>query len=277
MGSSFIVLISFTWGVSPTFIFRSRNSMSVIDSSLHGHFVSLQIFVFGEHVHNRLAACFAVGCMMVGLLGMAYFSAPSISHPAPQLLREDSEDSESNPYHTLDIDEPVVEEVNPYHDEEEAEDDEQSEVGELVEALVSVPDIAMIETHTICCGMKVQKRTLGIFSAMFTGIYGGSIMAPMKYAPPDAKGTHFLISFAIGAAIVNFSIWLIRCLFLYQRHGSLSAAYEALPSFHIRKMWLPGSACGILWSIGNFFATISVQSLGEGVGYSVVQASMLGK
>jgi len=248
VGSSFIVLISFTWG----------------------------IFVFNEHVHSRLDACFAVGCMMVGLLGMAYYSAPSVSHPTPQLLREDSDDSsEGSPYHSLDTDEPIVEEAHSFHDEEECEDDEQSEDGELVEASGSVPDIAVPQTHTICCGMKVQKRTLGILSAMFTGIYGGSIMAPMKFAPPDAKGTHFLISFAIGAAIVNLCMWVIRYLFLCQRHGSLSGAYDALPSFHFRKMWLPGSACGTLWSIGNFFATISVQFLGEGVGYSVVQASML--
>ncbi|CAJ1936357.1 unnamed protein product [Cylindrotheca closterium] len=247
VGSSFIVLVSFTWG----------------------------IFVFDEYVHSRLDACFAVGCMMFGLLGMAYYSAPSVCHPTPQLLHGDCDGSEESPYHSLETDEPIVEEVHSFHDEEEAEDDEQSEDGALVEASNSVSDMVIPETHTVCCGMKVQKRTLGILAAMFCGIYGGSIMAPMKFAPPDAKGTHFLISFAIGASIVNLFLWVIRYLFLFQRHGSLSGAYGALPSFHFRKMWLPGSACGILWSIGNFFATISVQFLGEGVGYSVVQASML--
>jgi len=247
VGSSFIVLISFTWG----------------------------IFVFNEHVHSKLDACFAVGCMMVGLLGMAYYSAPSVGHPTPQLLREDSHDSEGSPYHSLETDEPIAEEAHSFHDEEECGDDEQPGDGELVEASDSIPDFFIPETHTICCGMKFQKRTMGILSAMFTGIYGGSVMAPMKYAPPDAKGTHFLISFAIGAATVNISLWIIRYLFLYQRHGSMSGAYAALPSFHFRKMWLPGSACGTLWSIGNFFSIISVEFLGEGVGYSVVQASML--
>ncbi|KAL3936983.1 MAG: hypothetical protein SGBAC_007818 [Bacillariaceae sp.] len=216
---------------------------------------------------------------MVGLLGMAYYSAPSVSHPRPQQLSsEESYHSEESQYHALETDEPTVEEVDSFHDEEQDAGNEQPEEdGELVEASDSLPDIPIPETHTICCGMKVQKRTLGILSAMFCGIYGGSIMAPMKFAPPDAKGTHFLISFGIGAAIVNLSMWVFRCLYLYQRHGSVSGAYRALPSFHIRKMWLPGSICGTLWSIGNFFATISVEFLGEGVGYSVVQASMLGK
>ena len=49
VGSSFIVLVSFTWG----------------------------IFIFNEHVHSKPGACLAVFCMMLGLFGMAYFSAPS--------------------------------------------------------------------------------------------------------------------------------------------------------------------------------------------------------
>eukprot|EP00980_Cylindrotheca_fusiformis_P006646 scaffold1390_cov138-Cylindrotheca_fusiformis.AAC.49 len=243
VGSSFIVLISFTWG----------------------------IFVFDEHVHSRLDACFAVGCMMVGLLGMAYYSAPSISHPSPQPLRRDSEES---PYLPLENDEP---EDGAFDDE--APNEDAIECSESDDEVVVVDDSTIEEmlpdTHTICCGMKVQRRTLGILAAMFTGIYGGSILAPMKFAPADAKGSHFLLSFAIGASIVNLSIWVVRCFFLLHRHGSMSRAYAALPSFHFRKMWLYGGACGTLWSIGNAFSILSVEFLGEGVGYSVVQSSML--
>mmetsp|Transcript_29078 Transcript_29078/g.43941 ORF Transcript_29078/g.43941 Transcript_29078/m.43941 type:complete len:92 (+) Transcript_29078:674-949(+) len=47
-----------------------------------------------------------------------------------------------------------------------------------------------------------------------------------------------------------------------------------LPSFHFKVMWLPGCIAGTLWSIGNVGSIISVHRLGEGVGYSVVQASM---
>jgi len=52
-------------------------------------------------------------------------------------------------------------------------------------------------------------------------------------------------------------------------------AYKALPPLHIRIMWLAGGVSGTLWSIGNFFSMISVEYLGEGVGYSVVQSAML--
>jgi glucose uptake protein GlcU len=40
-------------------------------------------------------------------------------------------------------------------------------------------------------------------------------------------------------------------------------------------MWLPGGTSGLLWSIGNFFSLISVYYLGEGVGYPLVQTSIL--
>lgn len=214
---------------------------------------------------------------MTGLLGMAYYSAPSVSHPTPQLLHHDSGESEGSPYHPLDNDEPEGEE-DVFDDEtpaEEASENDDSD-DDLVVVEDSIAHDVLPDTHTICCGMKFRRRTLGIMAAMFTGIYGGSIMVPMKFAPADAKGSHFLISFAVGASTVNLALWILRYLFLCQRHRSMSRAYAALPSFHFQKMWLHGGACGTLWSIGNFFSIISVEFLGEGVGYSVVQASMLG-
>lgn len=48
VGSSFIVLVSFTWG----------------------------ILIFDEHVHSKAGAMFAVACMMMGLMGMSYYSSP---------------------------------------------------------------------------------------------------------------------------------------------------------------------------------------------------------
>lgn len=254
VGSSFIVLVSFTWG----------------------------IFVFGEHVHSRLDACFAVGCMMLGLLGMAYYSAPNVIEEALeeehrldpaeiggefQCLRSvTSDDGEEGQDQLLEM--PSVEQ----HDEEEAV------AGDEVVIVDSTPGVYIDElsdSHIVCFGSKWSRRTLGILSATFSGVYGGSIMVPMKWAPDDAKGMGYLISFAIGAATVNLSFWIIRGLYLSRRMGSFSAGYDALPSMHFRKMWRYGGACGLLWSIGNFFSILSVEFLGEGVGYSVVQSSIL--
>jgi hypothetical protein len=98
----------------------------------------------------------------------------------------------------------------------------------------------------------------------------------MKWCKSDTKGTHYLLSFSIGAAIVTTALWLIRYLVnvLYRR-GDFVAAYHALPSFHVRVMWKAGGLSGLLWSIGNYFSLISVFYLGEGVGYPLVQSAIL--
>lgn len=91
----------------------------------------------------------------------------------------------------------------------------------------------------------------------------------------DADGRGYVISFAIGASIVTLCLWLFRYLYYVGRSRSFTKAFEALPSLHIPTLWLAGGTSGTLWSIGNFFSILSVEHLGEGVGYSVVQAAML--
>ena len=131
------------------------------------------------------------------------------------------------------------------------------------------------------CGMPLTRRQLGIAGALFNGIWGGSIMAPMKFAKTthssNTQGVHYLISFGIGAAVVTTALWVVRFAHnLVCSQGNVSHAYRALPSFHWKVMWQAGGTSGLLWSTGNFFSLISVHYLGEGVGYSVVQAGMLG-
>lgn len=137
------------------------------------------------------------------------------------------------------------------------------------------PPTAIVATVEVW-GRKIEKRKLGMLSAAFCGIWGGSIMAPMKFCKANTKGTHYLLSFAIGATIVNVAFWLIRYAYHVVRcRGSLVQALDRLPSFHLGVMWRAGGTSGLLWSIGNFFSLISVFYLGEGVGYPLVQTSIL--
>jgi glucose uptake protein GlcU len=299
VGSSCIVLVSFSWG----------------------------IFGFNEHVHNRMQACSAVACMLLGLCGMAYFSSPSVAHAAstssthgtnsnnnggsgayyqpvrpedPDFLRPDQEEDDvvdredvssneaaaiSSPFETdyVAMDDNAGEADSNANDTNNNSNFEEDEDGNLV---ISVEDVENFEprqptrnngTVLCCCGlMRVQERTLGILAAMvFTGIWGGSILVPMHYAPPLNKGLGYLISFANGAALVNLSLWLFRYLYLCCRYSSMKRGYQALPSFHLRKMWIYGSCCGLLWSIGNFCSILAVEFLGQGVGYSATQAALL--
>jgi hypothetical protein len=322
VGSSFIVLVSFYWG----------------------------IFVFGEHVHSRFQACFAVGCMLCGLVGMAYYSAPTVAHAAtashagnnveendddddhphqedgllrgllPDRLRRHHLRAVSSSYDPVRSEDPDF--IPPEMDEDEyvsfqdltsagrattssfadhgsgmsstttnyvamndrhgSNDDDVVEHSTLPDSTHSQEtsefdderDMVVVDrvdrplsiteeeeqdessSQVLCCfgRLSIQRRTLGILVAVFSGVYGGSIMAPLKFAPPDCKGLGYLISFAVGASIVNLTLWIVRFLYLCLRryNGSFRDAYRALPSFHFRKMWLYGGACGLIWSTGMF-------------------------
>lgn len=88
-------------------------------------------------------------------------------------------------------------------------------------------------------------------------------------------GLGYVISFAIGASIVTISLWIIRYCYNCYMTNNLVVAYTNLPSFHLTSMWFPGGLAGTLWSVGNVASIVSVQHLGEGVGYSVIQSAML--
>jgi len=277
VGGSFIVLVSFSWG----------------------------IFFFDEHVHSRVQACSAIAFMLCGLAGMAYYSAPTVAHAAHQedgtettprivddayyqpVLPEDLDfvppDAafETN-YASMDV-ETAENEYNgggggeTGGDAGDCPEDSNTPTVEAEEAFVDE-----VATGTgmvpLCWGcFRVQERILGIAAAIvFTGIWGGSIMVPMQFAPTDDKGLPYLTSFAIGATVVTLSFWVFRYLYLCHKHSyAFDAAYQALPSFHFSKMWPYGCSCGLLWSIGNFFSIVAVENLGEGIGYSASQSSML--
>lgn len=76
--------------------------------------------------------------------------------------------------------------------------------------------------------------------------------------------------------IVTVVLWLLRYLVnLYLHGGDYQKAFNALPSFHFRILCGPGSLAGLLYSLGNFCEIITVTALGQGVGFSFCQTSML--
>mmetsp|Transcript_10304 Transcript_10304/g.15827 ORF Transcript_10304/g.15827 Transcript_10304/m.15827 type:complete len:337 (+) Transcript_10304:93-1103(+) len=150
--------------------------------------------------------------------------------------------------------------VNSEYEECDNDEEEEGEINDENDDTIRLPDHDVV----VIFGCKIKKRTLGIMAAAFNGIWGGSIMVPMHFSNTKASGLGYLISFAIGASIVTLLGWL----FVYL------AGYP-LPPLHIRQIWRHGFLSGLLWSIGNVGSMISVKYLGEGVGYSVIQAAML--
>jgi hypothetical protein len=234
IGSSCIVLVSFTWG----------------------------IFVFGEHVHSRIGACAAIGCLIAGVFGMSYFSRPTVAsinaESGPDTSRQETRDtivktrdSASGRYTGItnreseeDQDE-RIQKCGGLHMSLSDEDDE--DTTHCIESNSDDDVMLAVEIHDATkIFSNISKRQAGILSAIFCGVWGGSIMAPMHFAPPDAKGTHFLISFALGSSLVTLALWIVRFAIGVVREGSAAVAYQTLPSFHFRVMWWPGGMSGLL-------------------------------
>lgn len=125
--------------------------------------------------------------------------------------------------------------------------------------------------------VTLTKRQVGLLACIFNGFWGGTSMIPLHFAAIDGYGgPSYVLSYCCGSMFVTIVIWLLRFVFEMHRHEcSIGKAYHALPSFHLRQMWFLGGLSGTLWSIGNFFAIIAVTQLGQGVGYSFTQASIL--
>jgi glucose uptake protein GlcU len=279
--SSIIVIVSFTWG----------------------------IFVFQEEVKSIIGALVAVGFMIVGLWGMSFYSSPpsfqNYAHvpTPPPSLRTDIDintaiDGDFNfDAHGYDDDDTSFDGVEghisttssmtPMEDNTNQKQKASKSSAMMIEKesndednFLSNPSFQDIENlasqHSRRRATLISRRTLGLLSAIFNGCWGGSIMVPMHYAPPNAHGMGYVISFAIGATIITIGLWIVRFSYYYfYENMTLHGSYHSLPSFHFRIMWKPGGIAGLLWSIGNLSSMISVQHLGEGVGYSLTQASML--
>jgi len=127
-------------------------------------------------------------------------------------------------------------------------------------------------TQTKSVGFEHQSHvwraspSIGFAAAVFNGLWGGSNLVPMHFAP--VHGAAFAISFASGALIVNIVLLLVYA-------GILLGQKKPFPKWHLKLMFWPGLFCGALWSAGNIFSIYAVEAMGHSIGYSCVQASVL--
>lgn len=251
--SSLIVMVSFSWGI---FIFRE--GMKSVGGAIIGAFL-----------------------MCCGLWGMSYYSSPNdyteVSDVYTNSDYTSTQDNDSDDDVWSDDVYGIQVSVNDGfcidgegdHDNI-AISEEKRDASRAITEMKQSPDV-------YCCGRFISRRKLGLAAAFFNGVWGGSVLVPMHFAgDTTTSGLGYVISFAVGATIITIFLWILRLLCSLPFHDfSFSSAVASLPSFHVRVLWKAGAISGMLWSLGNICSMISVTFLGEGVGYSVVQASML--
>ncbi|KAL3816751.1 hypothetical protein ACHAXA_004903, partial [Cyclostephanos tholiformis] len=151
----------------------------------------------------------------------------------------------------------------------------------------------------------VSKYHLGLCMAVVNGVLASTMMVPLHYAPPNSThGMGYSLSLGIAAVLTVLLFWILRLMrlslgnFIYHSSwpgdgnecreanmtwqllqkiakDSFCEGYQQLPSFHINVMWKAGLTSGVLYSLGNLFGIISIQKLGNFMGYSLNQSSMI--
>jgi len=126
------------------------------------------------------------------------------------------------------------------------------------------------------CDMDVPVRQVGIITVAVGASWGATTLVPLHYAGEDMKGLNYVFSFGVGAVVMTLFLWVARfyCNYVSAKRDVL-LAWQAMPPIHFEIMAVPGSTSGLLWSIGNMAAILAATHLGQGVGISLTQSSML--
>mmetsp|Transcript_8460 Transcript_8460/g.18960 ORF Transcript_8460/g.18960 Transcript_8460/m.18960 type:complete len:439 (+) Transcript_8460:204-1520(+) len=266
--SCIIIILSFVWGV----------------------------LIFGEKQKSASGAVGSVAILCMGLCGIAYFSSEGKEQQADKrnMMQVDSVAGETTPLvekedkHEISLDLETFPHcgTNPHSHQT------------IDLHLSALP--ATSKDHTY----HVSKYHIGLFMAVVNGVFAATIMVPLHYAPPNTtQGAGYSMSFGIAAVVVVILFWILRFLFLSLENfichswwteaseprrlivtlqiltqivtDSLCKGYQQLPSFHIRVMWKPGLTSGALYSLGNLSGIVSIQKLGNFMGYSLGQSSMI--
>ncbi|KAL7436882.1 hypothetical protein ACHAXH_003113 [Discostella pseudostelligera] len=230
------------------------------------------VWIFGEEQKSVWGAVRSVAVLCVGLCGSAYFSSREVD-------QDEKEENSAATEHT---------------------------------SLVRQSDYSQqaIDFHEIALSSKCNKHTYqmskyhaGLCMAVINGILASTIMVPLHYAPAATTSSlGYSMSFGVAAVLAVMLFWMLRFVWLTSinyysslmhwvdesrqqipslemllriKLDALNKGYQQLPSFHLRVMWRAGMTSGVLYSMGNLFGIISIKKLGDFMGYSLNQSSVI--
>ncbi|KAL3796526.1 hypothetical protein ACHAW5_004428 [Stephanodiscus triporus] len=277
--SCVIVILSFIWGV----------------------------FIFREKQKSTFGAVVSVALLCVGLCGISYFSSKEDVVKKNGSAREQHENKNTALGDSLEL----AGETTPLWREGD-NDNVSLDLRHFPHSGVPPHCHQTIDLHLPALPetpnervYHVTKYHLGLCMAVANGVLASTMMVPLHYAPPNSThGMGYSMSLGIAAVLMVFLFCILRfmCLSLgnfichssWQNAGSdrrgpnmtlqllqqmatesLCEGYRQLPSFHIRVMWKAGLTSGVLYSLGNLFGIVSIQKLGNFMGYSLNQSSMI--
>jgi len=117
-----------------------------------------------------------------------------------------------------------------------------------------------------------KNRLLGIFYALLTGVFGGSVNVPSTltkiYGTP-LNGIETLPCFGLGALVVGLLVPLIYFKLVDTN------ALQSTGGIHFKTLWLPGLISGSVWNIGNICSVYANSHISFAVAQPLMQCALL--
>ncbi len=116
---------------------------------------------------------------------------------------------------------------------------------------------------------SLGSRALGVIYALLVGCFGGSMLAPLAFVPPEfsgIKGIGFVPSFGTGSVITGTLIVII--FWIYKGEA---------PKWEVERTLWAGLVSGNVWNFGNLCQVIaqSYYGLPYAIAYPIFQASLV--
>lgn len=118
-----------------------------------------------------------------------------------------------------------------------------------------------------------NERLVGLASAATVGLFGGSVLVPLSYAPKAAGGVAFLPSFGLGALAAGSVVTATRLA--WGGAELRRVAGHPLGGAQRFDVLLSGLLSGFTWNAGNFcsIAAQSYYALPYGIAYPILQCA----
>lgn len=260
-------------------IFAVRNAGIAISIGVYSSFAVLAsyfwgMFIFDEDVKSFWVGFCAIFTITMSLCIMAYASSKSLFSKGKQSGTQEETVSSSQ-----DVSEVLSDSSSLSLNENLLPPESCLELndGDINSCMDDKSDLNSQEESNVIriFGRTFNRKIMGIISAVFAGLASGSVLVPMHYAGDDADGLIYVISFGIGALTVLIFGWFLLLCYYAWTEKSFRNGFAALPSFHVRTLWLSGGLAGLSWSVGNIGGIMAVDYLGQGVGFSSTQSALI--
>jgi glucose uptake protein GlcU len=117
-----------------------------------------------------------------------------------------------------------------------------------------------------------KNRFLGIFYALLTGVFGGSVNVPSTLTSlygTKLVGIETLPSFGLGSLVVGLLVPVIYFNIVDKE------ALQATGGVHFRVLWLPGLISGTVWNLGNICSVYANSDISFAVAQPLMQCALL--